>query len=429
MRRITTFILIFIILTVGCKIIPQKVFSQNSEKISGLQQKIKDRNQEIEEIQKEIDRCEEEIDRALNESASLKTQITRLENTAAKLQAQIKLTERSISAASLMIEKLTFEIEEKGLKIEISKNSLAEIIRRIDEEESNSLLEILLAHASLSGFFDNLQGMKDLQKDINFNLEELRALKNDLENQQKDKETEKANLADLYDTLTDQKKIAEINKNQKNTLLTQTKNKESAYRKLLTEQVEKQGALEKEIAEFEEQLRMEIDPASLPPAGSGVLAWPIGDVYVTQYFGSTPFATQNPQVYNGMGHNGVDFRASVGTPIKAAKSGTVIGVGDTDKQCAGVSYGKWILIKHNNNLTTLYAHLSLIKVSEGQSVALGEVVGYSGATGYVTGPHLHFGVFAGQAVRVSTVKSKICGTNMILPVAPKNGYLNPLSYL
>ena len=87
-------------------------------------------------------------------------------------------------------------------------------------------------------------------------------------------------------------------------------------------------------------------------------------------------------------------------------------------------------MEHDNNLSTLYAHLSLIRVDAGDAVQAGDLLGYSGNTGYSTGPHLHFAVFASKAVRVtSEYKSKICGTLLTLPLSPKNGYLNPLSYL
>ncbi len=426
----TFWIILLILLISGffCLRSANPVFSASS-RIQELQDKINQKNQEIAEIQKEIDRCEAEIDKAVKDANSLKNQVNQLEKTAAKLKAQIRLTEQNINSANLILEKLTFQITEKNVEIDGKKKELAAVIRKIDEEESNSLVEVLLAYDSISEFFDNIENMKYLQKDISFSLEEIRTLKEGLENQQGKKETEKANLESLQDKLGDQKKIAEINKSQKNNLLLNTKNKETVYRKLLAEQVERQKALENEIQEFENQLRIEIDPKSLPATGSGVLAWPVDNPIVTQYFGNTPFATQNPQVYNGRGHNGVDFRASVGTPIKAAKSGTVTAIGNTDKQCAGVSYGKWALIKHSNNLSTLYAHLSLIKITEGQNIALGEIIGYSGDTGYATGPHLHFGVFATQAIVSFELESKICGTKMYLPIVAPNGYLNPLSYL
>jgi murein DD-endopeptidase MepM/ murein hydrolase activator NlpD len=114
------------------------------------------------------------------------------------------------------------------------------------------------------------------------------------------------------------------------------------------------------------------------------------------------------------------------------RDGRVIGVGNSDLACSGVSYGKWILIKHNNGLSTLYAHLSSFDVSQGDSVASGQKIASSGNTGYSTGPHLHFTVYASDAVRVSgpgEYKSKVCGTDLLIPVAPRNGYLNPLTYL
>ena len=261
---------------------------------------------------------------------------------------------------------------------------------------------------------------------------ELKVSKANLEETKNEVEKEKNNLVRLKLKLNDQKKIADNNRNEKNRLLTLTKNKESNYKKLLADRLVKREALEREVAEFESLIRVEIDPNSLPKAGSGVLSWPLDSVKLTQYFGNTPFASKNPQVYNGGGHNGIDLRASVGTPVKSAGFGTVVDSGDTDASCDGVSYGKWVLIKHNNGLSTLYAHLSLIRAYKNEEVSTGDVIGYSGNTGYSTGPHLHFAVFASSAVRVSggtEYKSKICGTYMKLPLSSKSGYLNPLSYL
>ena len=166
-----------------------------------------------------------------------------------------------------------------------------------------------------------------------------------------------------------------------------------------------------------------------------MLDWPLDAVTITQYFGNTPFASANPQVYSGLGHNGVDLRGAVGTPVKASANGVVVDTGDTDAQCYKVSYGKWVLVRHYNGLSTLYAHLSLIRAKPGDEVSRGDVVGYSGNSGYSTGPHLHFTVFATAAVSVSQPAgpnkyvSKICGTYLKLPLSAQNGYLNPLSYL
>jgi murein DD-endopeptidase MepM/ murein hydrolase activator NlpD len=202
------------------------------------------------------------------------------------------------------------------------------------------------------------------------------------------------------------------------------------------------------MLELESQLRIIIDPSSIPPYGKGILRWPfsnnqmqgctaykksLGNINcITQYFGNTPFATKNPQVYSGGGHNGVDFRSSIGTKIQAALTGTIMGTGNTDSQRGCYSYGKWILVKHNNGLSTLYAHLSYISVRKGQNVSTGDVIGFSGNTGYSTGPHLHFTVYASQGVEIKRLgdvkKITNCG-NVSIPIAPLDAYLNPLSYL
>lgn len=85
-------------------------------------------------------------------------------------------------------------------------------------------------------------------------------------------------------------------------------------------------------------------------------------------------------------HKGMDFRAATGTPVHAANAGTVL--------LAQHLYfeGNCVIVDHGLGLYTLYMHLSRIDVKPGQRVASGELLGLSGATGRVTGPHLHWAV-------------------------------------
>ncbi len=188
-------------------------------------------------------------------------------------------------------------------------------------------------------------------------------------------------------------------------------------------------AFEQEVLDYESQLRINVDKTKIPHTGSGILTWPLDSIRITQYFGNTPFATANPQIYNGKGHTGVDFAASIGTPVRAALSGTVVGVGNTDLIYGCYSYGKWVMVKHADGLSTLYAHLSLQTVSVGSAVGTGQLVGYSGNTGYTTGPHLHFGVYATEGVQITKLASSKNCRNAVIPVATFQAYLNPLSYL
>lgn len=409
----------------------------SASRIDELRDQISERDQQIKNIEEEIEEYQEEIEKTTKKASSLKNEINRLDITRRKLNSDIYLSQKQIETSALNIERLGIKIASSGKDIESKKSSLAELIRTVYDLESKSLIEITLAHERFSDFFNDLENFEHVQKEINLNLSNLRFLKKMFEKESGEEQAEKEKIERLRGQLVDQKVIVDSNKKNKNNLLTQTKNKESNYKKLLADRLATQKALEDEIRLLEEQIRIEIDPNTLPSTGSGVLKWPIDKVAITQYFGNTKFASENPQIYNWGGHAGVDFRASVGTPIKSSLEGVVVDTGNTDtrNQCPGASYGKWVLIKHPNNLTTLYAHLSLIKVNKGQSVSTGQVIGYSGNTGYTTGPHLHYSVFASKAVCVSgdsdcvTYVSKTCGTELKIPMADRRWYLNPLSYL
>ena len=117
------------------------------------------------------------------------------------------------------------------------------------------------------------------------------------------------------------------------------------------------------------------------PSGKGVLAAPVPGA-VTSLFGTRV----HPIFGTARMHNGIDFSASTGTPVRAAADGTVV----TAAERGG--YGNTVIVDHGNTLATLSAHLSRIAVADGATVTRGQVVGYAGSTGYSTGPHLHFEV-------------------------------------
>ncbi|MFJ3234497.1 M23 family metallopeptidase [Streptomyces sp. NPDC086787] len=105
---------------------------------------------------------------------------------------------------------------------------------------------------------------------------------------------------------------------------------------------------------------------------------PIAHSYV-----STGYQTGG-SLWSSGSHTGIDFHAASGTTVHAVGSGTVVSTG------WGGAYGNQIVIRMADGTYTQYGHLSSIGVSEGQKVTPGQQIGLSGATGNVTGPHLHF---------------------------------------
>ena len=216
-------------------------------------------------------------------------------------------------------------------------------------------------------------------------------------------------------------KIVKDTKAERQQILQQTKNKESIYEQQFETLRKLQQQIASEIESLDAVLRTKIDPSLLPKAVSGVLGMPIAGEkksLLTQDYGATAFAKYG---YRGKWHNGIDFGSPIGTPVVAVEDGAVMAVGDQDRYCYRGAYGKFIVINHNNNLTTLYGHLSRQTVQKGDTVAKGQVIGYVGRTGYATGPHLHLTLFAQPTFYMGP--SKTCGP------MPYGGDLNPLQYL
>ena len=125
---------------------------------------------------------------------------------------------------------------------------------------------------------------------------------------------------------------------------------------------------------------------------------------------ATPEPTENPQPSEsfcwplpgystitdsfGNGHYGLDVGAPRGTPIVASRSGTVMIANGTDEW--GNSWGYHVSIYHDEDYSSLYAHMSEVSVSSGQWVNKGDIIGYVGNTGYSFGNHLHFEIYEGS---------------------------------
>jgi murein DD-endopeptidase MepM/ murein hydrolase activator NlpD len=168
-------------------------------------------------------------------------------------------------------------------------------------------------------------------------------------------------------------------------LLSARADRVAALKKIRSHEEELDGSVAAIQSEIAAQLA-ESGSAPLPAGpiqgGSGALIWPV-DGPVVSGFG--------PRTINGSYeyHPGIDIAVPEGTPIRAAASGTV-SLQQSEAESGG--YGNYTCIDHGGGLSTCYAHQSSVAVSLGQSVSQGDIIGYTGCTGYCFGPHLHFEV-------------------------------------
>jgi len=387
-----------------------------------LQNEINQKQSQIQEMERQIAQYQAMIKDTKNQGTTLKSEISRMETQIKKLEIEVRLTQTKISEASLKIKGLASDITTQNVELEKQKNNVSQILREINEYDQNSPIELILSNVNFSDFLSQAQYAANLQEGVQQKLTSIKKIKAELEKQKTESEAQKTNLESLKKQLNGKTSVLDNQKDEKADLLTTTKNQERQYQSTLTTLQKQRDQIENEIFVAEQKLRLAINQNSIT-AGKGALMWPLDKVSQTQGYGCivSAFARKSyPACNEGRGnggfHNGLDLDGDTGDPVRAVRDGTVAGVSNLGKY----SYGRWVAITHNNGLTTLYGHLSAQSVSIGQKVKAGDIIGYMGSTGYSTGSHLHFSVFA---TNTFTVQQKWYG-----PV-PLGGSVNPLIYL
>ena len=182
-------------------------------------------------------------------------------------------------------------------------------------------------------------------------------------------------------------------------------NRQAEYDAIMAEEERTEAAIDKLVAQLEaeraeaarraaeEAARIAAEQGGGSSSGGGAayagatgsFVFPVASyVYISSRFGERV----HPITGELKNHNGMDIASNMGTTVYAADGGKVV----LAEWYGG--YGNCIMIDHGNGYKTLYGHLSVIGVSEGQNVSQGAVIGAVGSTGNSTGPHLHFEVYA-----------------------------------
>lgn len=396
--------------------------------IDSIKAKIQNKTEAIKQIDAEIKTYQKELESTATKARVLSDDLKTITNTKKKLEGDISQTEKNITSTSKTIGQLEQGIKEKEDQIIHNKQVLIKMIQNLQRESEQTVFGAFLSNKSLSTLGEYFEHTEKFESEIQEQIGELLTLKNELAERKEGALSKKKSLSELKTDLSGKKQSVVETEKQKNNLLLATKNQQANYQKVLAEKIRQKEQFEKEIFAYESELKLTVDKAKLPTNVPGVLQWPMDNVRITQYFGATVDAKR---LYVSGSHNGIDLGATDGTKIKSALSGSVWATGNTDAKAGCYSYGKWILVKHGNGLSTLYAHLSAISVKEGDSVTTGDTLGFSGRTGYVTGPHLHFTVLATEGTRVATIPPErtVNCRGVVMPIADTKAYLDPILYL
>lgn len=400
----------FLIIVIAILLFPvQAIFAQIDG--AALRDEISAKEKEIKKLEAEEAVYKQALSQTQSQSKTLKNLVSLIESQINQLTINLKITKAKISKTESDIKLHSREIKEKEKEIQNRKLAMGESMRFLARWEDQGVVVMILKSDKFSDFLNSNQYLIDLENGLYNNFTILAQDKAELESLVSEEKNLKKDLNDFKSGLIVKNNLVQKQKEEKNKLLAETKNKETEYQKMISQVQIKQAEIQSEIFELEDKLRGQV--GGVPPPRPGALAWPMLG-RITQGYGPTSITGFYNDAYKF--HNGIDIAVYYSAPVRAALDGVVAALGNNGRY----AYGEWLAIRHNNGLTTLYAHLSAKAVSAGQAVSQGQIIGYEGSTGFVTGPHLHFTVYSTNTFKVE---------KRWFGLLPLGGSVNPFDYL
>jgi murein DD-endopeptidase MepM/ murein hydrolase activator NlpD len=331
------------------------------------------------------------------EIAGLSQQIADYESQVAALRAEERDAEARLAAKQAELDQAQAEVREAYDELKIlaerlkrSLQILSDRLVAIYQSGTSDMTDLLLASADYgelveqSEYLSHIQDrdqtiagrVRDLRDQQQATVIKLKKAKDAIQAARDQIATEEQNLATARQAVEDQQAELAAVRSQRSSALARIDDQVNHLEDI---EADLQAKIQEQIAAASGLSTLPAGPMSAPSAAG--LIFPVDGV-ITSGFGGR----DSPGGIGSTNHEGIDFGVAEGTPIRAAKGGTVIIAAYTG------GYGNYTCIDHGGGLSTCYGHQSAFAVSSGQSVDQGQVIGYSGNTGNSTGPHLHFEV-------------------------------------
>lgn len=358
------------------------------EQIEDINDDVKRKRQQLEDLNKKADRFRDLIMEKKAESADLEDEIALLENRSAKTQLDIEIARAEIRKLELEMTVLDGKMKEQETRMARERVLLGGLARKLYRAQfRKSAFDVLLTRRTLAEFFDAVRQISELQGGVRRSLQNVTALRAELGHEKELRESKRLAVEDNKRKMEVARRELEDQRALKEAILIETKASELEYRYLLAELKHEQSDADSEISYLEKTLRQKLDLADRLKGDDAVLSWPVPPLRGL----STRFHDPEYPFRYVFEHPGIDIRQGQGSPVHAAAAGVVARAKD-----AGMGYS-YVMIIHNNDVSTVYGHLSRITAREDSFVERGEIIGYSGgmpgtpgAGRLTTGPHLHF---------------------------------------
>ena len=389
-----------VITMVGLIIISLFIFATNlqafniavsTDELTGLQDEIKDKQKQIEQLNKQKEIYEQNLVKSRQEISSLNSQINDIDQVTSKLSIELQTIALEQESVSLQIRELNLILKQNSETIAEQESKIGSLLRMLNANSHQSKLASFIAtKGSIGDFFSYVNELNKIHVGLQLELETLTDKKNELSRQRNLLMQKDDQLEDLNDRLFANKEKLDSEKLVKDNLLSATKGEESKYADLVARLKAEQQAINNEIYSLEIEARKrlyELKGEEFLASEKGYI-WPIPSRRITSTFHDPDY----PYRYI-FEHPAIDIGSTPqGTPVRAVKSGYVAKVRNTGNT-GGYNY---IMLVHNEGISSVYGHMSRMIIAEDTFVVQGEIIGYSGgmpgtagAGALTSGPHLH----------------------------------------
>ena len=277
-------------------------------------------------------------------------------------------------------------LEDAQARIAEMNRQIGALVRAVYTQGPYTELAAILSSSTPSEFADRLEAIRAVSRSQNRTLSELQAAKADLALASLQAEQSRAQAVAAQKAATDALAVAAASAQQAQVAKARVAAIIASRAAALRVAARERAAVKKQYdalrAEQRRLAALDRGPGGFTGVPSGNLIWPVPGAGLV---GGVGWRVHPVYGYKSC-HTGVDIHAATGTPIRAAANGRVMAV------INGGAYGLHTLVSHGGGITTMYAHQSRTAVRVGQIVRQGQVIGYAGATGWATGPHLHWEV-------------------------------------
>lgn len=337
-----------------------------------LEEQLADLQQQAAEQQEITNQAAAKVDSVSETLRQIQEELRAAREAYNSVKSQLDTVEGKIDDNTELLTKTEADLKEKNVRLQ-------KRVRDIYINGQISYVDVLFGAKDFSDLMTRMDVLKriikrdyDLITKVKHDKELVLATRAQLE---KDKAEAEALVADANE----KRSLMEDKEAEQQVILDQAiydkETSERAYEELL--------AASEEVANMIRRSQMSASYSGATP-GAGGMIWPLSGPVTSEYGWRT-----HPIFGTSRFHSGLDIGGDYGLPIYAAASGTVMYAGWIS------GYGNAVIIDHGGGVTTLYGHNDSLNVSEGQSVAQGQVIAMCGSTGNSTGPHCHFEVREG----------------------------------